>query len=88
MISYIMILVHNDRSRTVQIDISNVLRIYQFEHLVIVNCWNDRLGYRLGLTQWFVRVEDGLVELCERFKGGADDLEVVQMGSVELFDHL
>ena len=44
-----MIFVHNDRFRTVQIDIQMYAYLSnQFEHLLIENRLNGRLGYRLG----------------------------------------
>ena len=51
---YKIIFGRNDRLRTVQtvqIDICKCVhidRIIQFEHLLIENRWNDRIGYRLG----------------------------------------
>ena len=39
----------------------HVVRIYQFEHFLIKNRLNDRIGYRLKVNKtWFSRVEDAL----------------------------
>ena len=48
MISYVMLFVHNDRLRIAQNVCVHIDRIYEFEHLLIENRWNDRLGFKLG----------------------------------------